>query len=358
MHGATVRATMPRTMHAPSHAAFVDVTTSGATTGALTAGNLLRELDYGVVQQCMHCGMCLPTCPTYDATKLERNSPRGRIALMRSIADGRLESTKAFAEEMYFCLGCLACETACPAGVDYMHLFEVARAEAERSGAIANPQREVIRSSILRVLFTQPSLLRAVGMGLRFYQDSGLQQLVRDLNLTAILPERYRNLEKQAPNARAAFSDELMATVERPAASEKTRYRVGLLTGCVQDIIFSEVNRDTADVLLANGCEVHTPSGQYCCGSLHGHNGDLETARELARKNLDLFDLQRLDAIITNAAGCGSHLKHYDRLLEDDPLYYPRAVEWSRKLRDIHEFLSEVGFRAPASGCAASSQTV
>lgn len=276
---------------------------------------------------------------------------------MRSIADGNLDATKAFGDEMYFCLGCLACETACPAGVDYTHLFEVARAEVERSGVLANPQREVIRNSVLRILFTQPPLLRALGRTLRFYQQSGLQQVVRNAGLTKLLPLRYRNLEKQTPEVRDAFSDELIATVERPfseaGAEGKGRRRVGLLTGCVQDVIFSEVNRDTADVLLANGCEVYTPNEQFCCGSLHGHNGDLKTARELARRNIDLFDVEGLDAIITNAAGCGSHLKHYDRLLEGDTQYYARAVVWSRKLRDIHEYLAETGFRTPRSATPA-----
>ncbi len=137
----------------------------------------LKDLDYAVVQQCMHCGLCLPTCPTYDATRLERNSPRGRIALMRAIADGRLEATRAFAEEMYFCLGCLACMTACPAGVNYAELFEHARAEAEQSGALNTPRRSLIRAFTLRWLFFDLRRLRRVGYLLRLYQQLGLQTL-------------------------------------------------------------------------------------------------------------------------------------------------------------------------------------
>jgi glycolate oxidase iron-sulfur subunit len=312
----------------------------------------LRTLDYSVIQQCMHCGFCLPTCPTYDATHLERNSPRGRIALMRAIADGRMEVTKVFGNEMYFCLGCLACMTACPAGVEYSQLFETARATIEQSEVLSNPQRDWTRTALLKGLFTRPELLRFIGRLLYFYQSSGMQRLVRSLELTKLLPERLQRLEPQTPTIQAKFSNQLIAEIEKPA-SGKTRYRVGLLTGCVQDLVFSNINRDTADVLLENGCEVHTPPAQFCCGSLHGHNGEAETSRELAKRNLDMFDVKALDAIITNAAGCGSHLKTYDRLLAEDKQYAERAALWSRKCKDISEFLVEIGFRAPTAAPAA-----
>src|SRR5580692_10361968 len=155
----------------------------------------LKDLDYSIVQQCMHCGLCLPTCPTYDATKLERNSPRGRIALMRAIADGRLEPTKTFADEMYFCLGCLACMTACPAGVDYADLFEHARAEAEESGALRTPKRSFIRWLTMRWLFMDLARLRFVGALIRLYQQMGLQSLVRHCGVLKLLPRRWRELE-------------------------------------------------------------------------------------------------------------------------------------------------------------------
>src|SRR5437764_9632995 len=150
----------------------------------------LKNLDYSVVQQCMHCGMCLPTCPTYDKTKLERNSPRGRIALMRAIADDRLEPTEAFADEMYFCLGCLACMTACPAGVNYAELFEHARAEAEASGVLGNPRRNFIRNFTLRWLFMDLTRLQLLGAALRLYQQLGLQTLLRRSGLLKLLPRR------------------------------------------------------------------------------------------------------------------------------------------------------------------------
>jgi glycolate oxidase iron-sulfur subunit len=306
----------------------------------------LKRLDYSVLQQCIHCGMCLPTCPTYDETKLERNSPRGRIALMRRVADGQLEVTQAFGQELYFCLGCLTCETVCPAGVRYGEMFEHARADIEQAGVMRNPQRDLVRELTLRWLFTRPQALRAVGRLLWFYQASGLESLVRRLKLTALLPSRLRALESLTPRVKRQFSDALIRPVETPADQ---KHRVGLLTGCVQDLVFSHVNRDTADALLANGCEVVTPRAQSCCGSIHAHNGELELARQMARRTLDAFDLDRLDAIITNAAGCGTHLKNYRHLLQDDPVYAKRATQWSAKLRDIHEWLAEIGIRAPVA---------
>jgi glycolate oxidase iron-sulfur subunit len=306
----------------------------------------LKRLDYSVLQQCIHCGMCLPTCPTYNETKLERNSPRGRIALMRLIADGRLEVTQAFGHELYFCLGCLTCETACPAGVQYGEMFEHARADIEQVGVLRNPVRDRVRALTLRWMFTRPHTLRAIGQLLWLYQASGLEFLVRKLEFTRLLPGRLRALEPLMPRVQRHFTDALIRPIETPA---NRKYRVGLLTGCVQDLIFSHVNRDTADVLLANGCEVVTPRAQFCCGSIHAHNGELEVAKQMARRNLEAFDLKQLDAVLTNAAGCGTHLKNYRHLLQDDPAFAERAADWSAKMRDIHEWLAEIGVRQPAA---------
>jgi glycolate oxidase iron-sulfur subunit len=307
----------------------------------------LKSLDYSVVQQCMHCGLCLPTCPTYDATKLERNSPRGRIALMRAIADDRLEATRTFAEEMYFCLGCLACVTACPAGVNYAELFEHARAEAEESGALNSPRRNLIRHFTLRWLFMDLRRLQLAGLGLRLYQQLGLQTLVRKSGVLRLLPRRLRELEQMTPTVQPGVTADWVAPLTRPKGT--VRHRVAMLSGCAQDLVFSDVNRDTVEVLARNGCEVVTPPEQHCCGSLHAHNGEWEAARTLARRQLDQFPPGEFDAIISNAAGCGSHLKHYAKLLADDPVYRPRAESWDRKVRDIHEWLVEIGIDPPAA---------
>lgn len=308
----------------------------------------LKQLDYSVLQQCMHCGMCLPSCPTYDATKKERHSPRGRIALMRAVADDELRIGRVFADEMSYCLGCLACQTACPAGVDYSSLLETARAEIESSRINTGAARGFWRTLTIRGLFMRPRLLRLAGRLLRFYQWTGLQTGFRKIGLTRLLPADLRRLEPQTPAISAKFSPELITEREYPR--DGRRHRVALLTGCVQDLAFSDVNRDTADVLLANGCEVHTPPVQPCCGSLHAHNGEPALAAVLARRMIDLLPPQNYDAIISNAGGCGNHLRHYGKLLADDPAYAAQAKLWDAKLRDIHEWLAEQGCRAPRAG--------
>lgn len=316
--------------------------------------NLLKGLDYSVVQQCMHCGMCLPTCPTYVETLNERSSPRGRIAMMRAVADGRQELSRILAEEMYFCLGCLACQTACPAGVDYAQLFESARAETERQGILDHAKRKHIRSWTLEWLFVEPRRLRALGRLMRFYQRSGIEALVRGVGLLKLLPASLRDLEKLTPRISRHFTADYYKRSANPATA---RHKVALLSGCVQDIAFAEINADTIYALQQNNCEVVLPAEQACCGSLHAHNGDVESARALAKRNIDAFVPEELDAIIVNAGGCGSHIKHYDHLLHDDDEYSARATVWSAKIRDIHEYLTEIGFRAPSVGCGKSQVT-
>ena len=313
------------------------------------AAGALRSLDYSVLQQCMHCGMCLPTCPTYVDTLRERHSPRGRIALMRAVADGELPVDRPLAEELEYCLGCLACQTACPAGVDYATMLESGRADAESAvPASARPggwRRAFWRWFAMRLLFTRPRLLRLAGAGLRLWQRSGAQAASRRLGLTRLLPSSLRQLEPQTPTVARRFSHQLIRPVESPSAP--SRFRVGMLTGCVQDLVFADVNRDTVDVLLSAGCEVITPPWQPCCGSLHAHNGDPVTARVLARRLLDQFDLSQLDAVISNAGGCGSHLKRLHHLFEPGDPDHERAKRWDAKLRDVHEWLAEIGWRPP-----------
>jgi glycolate oxidase iron-sulfur subunit len=280
------------------------------------------------------------------ATKEERHSPRGRISLMRAIADDRLEMSRAFAEEMYFCLGCLACMSACPAGVNYAELFEHARAEAESTGLLRNPKRNLIRAFAIRWMFMDHSRLQWVGRVLRLYQQLGFQALVRGSKVLKLFPKRLQELEAITPDIQPAFTDDLVAPVT-PARARR-RYRVAMLTGCAQDLIFSNINRDTVTVLSRNGCEVVTPPDQLCCGSLHAHNGEWDLARELAKKQIRRIPPAQYDAIITNAGGCGSHLKHYSKLLADDPELVEEAKLWDRKVKDIHEWLVEIGLETPA----------
>jgi glycolate oxidase iron-sulfur subunit len=307
----------------------------------------LRELDYSVLQQCMHCGMCLPTCPTYLTSKMERHSPRGRIALMRAVADGRFEAGAELAKEMNYCLGCLACTSACPAGVDYTTMFETARAETEANHTAGGPMRRFYRWMILEQIFLYPRRLRAVGWLLRIYQRLGLAGLVRRLRLPYLFGQRIGALEPQAPRMDWPFSDGRIAELERPPAGMEVRGRVALLSGCVQSLAFASVNRATVDVLLANGWEVFTPRLQSCCGSLHAHNGAPALAREAATALMKRFDLSTLDAVISNAGGCGSHLKHYSGLFDAGSPWADRAHLWDSKVKDIHEFLVATGFRQP-----------
>jgi len=286
---------------------------------------------------------------------MEKNSPRGRISLMRAVADGDLEVSRALSDEMYYCLGCLACQTACPAGVNYAELFETARAEVEQANVNDGMQRGFWRWLTLNVIFMRPWLLRLIGRVLRVYQSTGLDKLMRKVRFFGLMPRSLAKLEPQTPQIAADFSDDLILPVESPKMELGSR--VGLLTGCIQDLAFSNINRDTADVLLANGCEVITPRSQSCCGSLHAHNGELELARELARRQIDSFDLDSLDAIITNAGGCGSHLKTYGHLLHDDPFYAAKAKVWDTKVKDIHEWLVQNRFRKPTAGAGVSEVT-
>jgi glycolate oxidase iron-sulfur subunit len=190
------------------------------------------------------------------------------------------------------------------------------------------------------------------------YQQTGAQFLVRQLGLTRLLPGNLRRLEPQTPEIAEAFSNQLIEENEEPPRKDRPPRRVALLTGCVQDLVFSGINRDTADVLLANGCSVHTPPIQPCCGSLHAHNGEHELAASLARRMIDLLPPDDFDAIITNAGGCGSHLRQYTALLAGDPVYAERARSWDRKIRDIHEWLLETGFRTPNASPCETPETV
>ena len=203
--------------------------------------NLLQGLDYSVLQQCMHCGLCLPSCPTYVETLRERSSPRGRIAMMRAIADGDLETSRIFAEEMYFCLGCLACETACPAGVDYATLFEQSRAQVEASGVLDSRGRRLVRALALRWIFTSRRRISLLAKALYLFQKSGLRSFVRASGLLRLLPASLRELEPLTPEIQRASTRKLYQQRYRFLNPGSPKYRVALLSGCVQDIAFSDV---------------------------------------------------------------------------------------------------------------------
>jgi len=298
---------------------------------------------YDLIRQCIHCGFCLPTCPTYAVLGVEMDSPRGRIYQMQAIADGRVNPGPDFIEHMYCCLGCRACETACPSGVQFGKLIESAREEIE---AVAPQQHSGTERLLRRAVFggILPSRLLTSLMftGLKLYQRSGAQSVVRRLHLLDYMPGPLAG-KLQAPEALmpriegALFQGELPAIT--PALGQR-RYRVGFISGCIMDQVFRDINEASIRVLAANGCEVVVPRDQRCCGALHVHSGEAECGRALARANIESFEHWACDYIIINSAGCGSNLKEYGHLLRDDPVYAERAAAFSSKVKDISEFLA------------------
>ncbi|GAB4315002.1 MAG: heterodisulfide reductase-related iron-sulfur binding cluster [Candidatus Sumerlaeia bacterium] len=292
----------------------------------------------------MHCGMCLPTCPTYALTPIERSSPRGRIRLIKYFAEGRMELNNDFAAEMFYCLNCRACETACPAGVQYAPLVEAARAAVQQS-ALVTRREKFLNELFLRRIFPHRSRLYLLARMLRLIQSLHLDRLGERTGLLRLMAPGLAKLAPLAPPVQKKFTEQLIP--ETTPARGTRRWRVGLMSGCVMSTHFSHVNADTVRVLAENGCEVIVPRQQECCGSLHAHTGDLRTARRLARLMIDAAEQARVDFWINNAAGCGSHLKTYDHLLADDPAYADRAGAFVEKVRDVTEFLVEIGFRRP-----------
>lgn len=292
-----------------------------------------------IIDKCVHCGFCLPVCPTYVLWNEEMDSPRGRIYLMKLASEGAATMSPQWVSHFDTCLGCMACMTACPSGVDYGKLIEAARSQIERN----HPRSlgENLHRRFLFAVFTRPDRLRLLRGPLRAYQTSGLQSLVRRIGLLNLLPKRVRAMEALLPKVQA---NERVLEIT-PAQGAK-RQRVGLLLGCVQREFFPQVNAATARVLAAEGCEVVAPEEQPCCGALMVHAGQENGALALARKTIEVFERANVETIVTNAAGCGSNVKEYGHLLRDDPNYAARAKAFAAKCKDISEVLTELQPRA------------
>ena len=287
-----------------------------------------------LIDQCVHCGFCLPTCPSYLLLNQEMDSPRGRIYLMKAGVEGRVSITSGLVEHFDTCLGCMACETACPSGVRYAPLIEETRAMIERQHE--RPLADRWFRGLLFRLLPYPNRLRVLALPI------GAARLLRRLpRLMGWLPERVRNLVALAPDVRA--SDTWRSVPERTPSVGAQRLRVGLLTGCVQRIFFGQVNEATARVLAAEGCEVIAPRAQGCCGALALHAGRDEDARAFARALIQTFDGENLDQIVVNAAGCGSTMKMYGELLKDDAEWSERARVFAGAVRDATETLAGIG---------------
>ncbi|HSZ64250.1 MAG TPA: glycolate oxidase subunit GlcF [Terriglobales bacterium] len=296
-----------------------------------------------LINECVHCGFCLATCPTYALWGEEMDSPRGRIYLMKLASEGQVSLDSTFVHHMDNCLGCMACMTACPSGVKYDKLIEATRAQIERN--YPRPKTDGILRRMIFEIFPRPDRLRLLLGPLRIFQRSGLQSLVRRSGLLKLLPASLRAMENLTPSAPQKGA----ALPERVPAQGELRLRVGLLLGCVQSVFFPEVNAATARVLAAEGCEViiPNPENQGCCGALMIHAGEEKAALEYARRTIEAFERVTVDAIVINAAGCGSNMKEYGYLLRDDPNYSERAKAFSAKCRDVSEVLAALAPRAP-----------
>ena len=292
--------------------------------------------------RCIHCGLCLNACPTYRLWNLEADSPRGRIHQMIHVQQGEVPVTDSFVDHIDKCLDCRACETACPSGVEYGKLVEYARARIERDYRRPLLAR-IARDVVYRRLLPYPRRIAAVARLLRFYQRSGFQSLAGSTGILKLLGVDKR--ERLLPRVDSNFFYDRLGK-KFPATGER-RARVAFFAGCVANVTFAELNSATIRVLTANGCDVVVPEGQLCCGALAAHAGVRDVARELARENLRAFLLNDVDAIVTNAAGCGSTLKEYDHLFTPNEPEYGQAEAFAKKTRDVTEFLAALGLSAP-----------
>ncbi len=297
---------------------------------------------------CMRCGMCLPSCPTFQMTGRERSSPRGRIALMRAVHEGHLDlEDQTFEHEMSDCLGCMACVSACPAGVRYGDLLEAARDQLQRKREVKLPWWRNGLERLAFLPFERLDLLRWSARGLYLYQRSGLAGFLERRGWLKALPFDLGKLHGLLPVLPRRFSREIVPPVSEPVGEQ--RRTIGLPLGCVMDVMLAKENIATARVLARNGCQVHAPRESGCCGALHAHAGRLETARVLARKMIDSFEDLEVDTIAVNSAGCGNCMKGYGHLLHDDPEYAERASQFASKVKDVSEILVGLEFEKPSS---------
>ena len=292
-----------------------------------------------IIEKCVHCGFCLPVCPTYALWGQEMDSPRGRIYLMKMALEGTAELNGNWVSHFDSCLGCVACMPACPSGVDYGKLIAATRAQIERN--YKRPAADTAHRRFLFETFTKPERLKFLRWPLLAYQKTGLQAALRAVGWFRLLPKSVGAMDSLLPKVTPTQS----VSAITPAQGEK-RKRIGLLLGCVQRAFFSHVNAATARVLAAEGYEVVAPEEQSCCGALFVHAGEEGRAKEQARRTIDVFERANVETIVINAAGCGSNVKEYGHLLRDDAVYAERAKRFAAKCRDVSEILSEQSPRA------------
>ena len=307
----------------------------------LSVGGVTAEELY----RCVHCGLCLNQCPTYLELGLETESPRGRLALMKAVAEGRFGYTDRLVEHMELCLLCRACEAACPSGVPFGSLMTETRARIQAQTSQPFIEKTV-KNVVFKHLFPHQSRLSLVFRMLSLYQASGVQWLVRKSRALKLLPARLSHMESMLP--KLAFRPYPRGKAKSVSAQGAEKKKVALFSGCIMPLAFGAVNRATVNVLSRNGCRVDIPGGQGCCGALNVHSGERKAAKEMALRNIDAFE--EADTVVVNAAGCGAMLKEYEELLAEDPRHSERARAFTPKVKDIHEFLAELPLAPPKSG--------
>lgn len=302
-----------------------------------------EKMDYDELLNCMRCGFCLPSCPTYIESGMdESHSPRGRIALMKAVVDGEIEPDEDVKRSLDLCLGCRACEPVCPSGVKYGHLLEQARNIIYQNNKQSLPEKAV-RNIVFNHLFPKQNRMVSAASLLGFYQRSGLQKVARSTGIMNFFPESLRAMEKVLPSV-PKKKDMKNRPNHLPAISVQKK-RVAFFTGCLMDTVFMTTNDATMKLLQYAGCEIVIPNTQNCCGALHGHSGEREKAKEMAKRNIEAFEGMNVDYIITNAGGCGAFLVDYNHLLKDEPEWMERAKNFSEKIKDITSILVELNFQ-------------
>ncbi len=307
------------------------------------ADGFREEVEEEKLLDCMRCGFCLPACPTYIHSNFdESQSPRGRIALMKAVRDGVMPFDDSIEESLDLCLGCRACEPACPAGVEYGSLLESARNVIQREKK-KSVKEKVVRYGAFRQLFRkQKTMERATGV-IRFYQKSGLQALTRKTGILSVFPSMMKDMESILP----ALEKSNIKKGHTYQSTRKTT-KVAFFTGCMMDTMFSKTNESTIQLLQKLGCDVWVPEGQVCCGALQGHSGELALARENARRNVEAFLAEDVDFVVNNAGGCGAFLSEYDHLLADEPELLEQAKAFSSKVIDVATLMEKLGLTEKA----------
>lgn len=306
--------------------------------------SLLHDLTYEAANMCVQCGYCLPACPTYESMGSEAQSPRGRINLVKMAAEGKIDLQKDLAEPIDLCLGCRACETACPVNVPYGHIYEAAKEvitlqqKEEQKETSAGMK---MRNQVLNNLFPHKNRLRFLGNATWLYQKTGVNKMAQNLKLVEKVSQPMGQFEKVLPRVESPWKRYKFGDVYAPKGSKKMT--VAFFPGCIMDVVMSKINRLTIELLQSVGCEVFIPKRQNCCGALHAHQGSMEEAKELAKTNIEAFESSGAEYFINNAGGCGAMLREYDDLFKEDVEWHERAKDFAAKTKDITEILVELG---------------